>query len=465
MSRWRRPLRSWLISSHLVVLLLPLLALFGTGALSQDLLTQARISLLDQGALIAMMVQDIQGSRPPDEQETALQALAEELGIRSQTAIRILDAQGKVIATSGPRLGEDLSAQPEVHKALLGLQAWEVRKAPPPSPGRPGPAPSDLERSRIYVANPVLVADAVVGAVLLSQPPRQSLEAFRHMRRFSSGLIAALLLTLGLSLLSSSALSRSFRALSGAAHRIAEGELSAAGGLEGPRSSRLAEVSDLADAFATMTARLRARLGYVREFASNVSHEFKTPLSTLQGTIELLTDDADMPPAQRARFLDNAQAEVSRMNDLVSGLLALAQAEEAVEIEPVDLNEVLTAVVSRYPTIRLEGVAGTLLGDRRQLEAVLVNLIENALRYGAAPVLVAGWQEKGTTGFSVQDAGAGISAANLARIFDRFFTTDREQGTGLGLALVAAVCRAHGGSVTAQSEPGRTVLTVSLPTS
>ena len=123
MSRWRRPLRSWLISSHLVVLLLPLVALFGTGALSQDLLTQARISLLDQGALIAMMVQDIQGSRAPEDQEAALGRLVEALSERSQTAIRILDADGRVIATSGPRLGEDLSPArgPQGAAGLAGL--------------------------------------------------------------------------------------------------------------------------------------------------------------------------------------------------------------------------------------------------------------------------------------------------------------------------------------------------------
>ncbi|MFT5682255.1 MAG: signal transduction histidine kinase, partial [Myxococcota bacterium] len=437
---------------------LPLLALFGTGALSQDLLIQARISLLDQGAIIAMMVSD-RLERPDPE----LGGLVEALGERSQTAIRIIDADGRVVATSGPRLGEDLSAQPEVRKALLGLQAWEVRKAPPPSPERPGPVPSDLERSRIYVTNPVIVGDVVVGAILLSQPPRQSLEALRHMRRFSSGLIAALLLTLGMSLLSSSALSRSLRTLSGAANRLADGELSAAGSLDGPRSSRLREVSDLAEAFATMTARLQERLGYVREFASNVSHEFKTPLATLQGTIELLTDDADMPPPQRARFLANAQAEVSRMDALVGGLLTLAQAEEAVEAEQVALDALLAGVVERYPGVTLSGSGGMVRGDSRQLEAVVVNLIENALRYGSAPVVVAAWTNKTMTGLSVEDAGPGISPANLDRIFDRFFTTDRERGTGLGLALVAAICRAHGGSVEADSEPGKTVLTVRLP--
>jgi signal transduction histidine kinase len=69
----------------------------------------------------------------------------------------------------------------------------------------------------------------------------------------------------------------------------------------------------------------------------------------------------------------------------------------------------------------------------------------------------------GQTGFDVIDDGPGISPANLPRIFDRFFTTDRSEGTGLGLALVKAICEAHGGSVTVQSAPGRTVFSVRLP--
>ena len=462
--RRRRPLRSWLITSHLVVLLLPLLALVGTGALSRDLLIQARISLLDQGALIAMLVQDRVRSTPEDALEASLTELVDALGRRSQTAVRVLDAEGLVVATSGPRLGEDLSAQPEVRKALLGIQAWEVRQAPPPSPTRPGPVPSRLERTRIHVTNPVIVDDVVVGVILLSQPPRQSLEALQHMgRRLNTGLIAALMLTLGMSALSSSALSRSLRTLSRAAHRIAEGDLSAVGNLEVPRSSRLREVSELSEAFATMTARLQERLGYVREFASNVSHEFKTPLATLQGTIELLADDEHMPPDQQARFLANAQAEVSRMNDLVSGLLALAQAEETVQAAPVVLDALIETVVARYAAVTASGAAGTVRGDARQLEAVLVNLIENALQHGAAPVRVTLFRREEQAGFAIEDAGAGISQANLSRIFDRFFTTDREQGTGLGLALVAAICRAHGGDISAESAPGRTVFTVSLP--
>jgi two-component system sensor histidine kinase ChvG len=170
-----------------------------------------------------------------------------------------------------------------------------------------------------------------------------------------------------------------------------------------------------------------------------------------------------MPPEQRARFLQNAQAEVARMDALVGGLLSLAQAEEAVEAEQVDLDTLLAGVVARYPAVTLSGAAGSVRGDSRQLAAVAVNLIENALRYGAEPVTVAAWTDRDSAGFSVTDAGPGISPANLERIFDRFFTTDRERGTGLGLALVAAICRAHGGSVEATSTPGRTVLTVRLP--
>ena len=460
----RAALRHWLLSSHLVVLLLPLLALVGTGALGRDLLVQARINLLDQGALIGLLVSRELSRAEEPLAEVPLDELIGQASDAAHAAIRVVDASGVVVATSGPRRGDDLSQQPEVVAALEGQQAWQVRQAPPPSPGRPGPVPSELERTRLYVTNPILLDEQVVGAVLLSRTPRQSLEALLNMGvRLRGGLLAALALTFGMALLSSHALSRSLRALSQVANRIADGELSAAEDLAPLRRSRLMEVGDLADAFSNMTDRLRARLGYVREFASNVSHEFKTPLSTLQGTIELLRDDTEMPPAQRTRFLDNALAELHRMTRLVSGLLELAQAEEVVAGQRISLMELLAALQGRYPALVVTGEAGVVQGDQRQLEAVLINLIENALQHGSPPVTAQGWQAEGRTGVRIIDAGPGISPANQRHVFDRFFTTDREEGTGLGLALAAAICTAHGGSIDVQSAPGRTAFTITLP--
>jgi signal transduction histidine kinase len=111
----------------------------------------------------------------------------------------------------------------------------------------------------------------------------------------------------------------------------------------------------------------------------------------------------------------------------------------------------------------LQGSAGTLVGAANAIESVIDNLVGNALQHGGPDVhvIVRAWSEPGAAGFEVVDDGPGI--VDVARIFDRFYTTDRNRGIGLGLATVRLVCRAHGGDVSVRSRPGRTVFSVALP--
>jgi signal transduction histidine kinase len=129
----------------------------------------------------------------------------------------------------------------------------------------------------------------------------------------------------------------------------------------------------------------------------------------------------------------------------------------------VDVDALVGDILERYPEVSLEGRAGSVLGDPNQLAIALTNLLDNALRHGLPPVQIVLGQEGGRVLVGVSNAGPAISPANLPQIFDRFFTTDREHGTGLGLALVRVICRAHGGDVSAESESGRTSFVLSLP--
>jgi signal transduction histidine kinase len=276
------------------------------------------------------------------------------------------------------------------------------------------------------------------------------------------GALLAIVATMLFGALSSFVLTRSLIAVDRAASRVAEGHFDGLDVLARPKDSHLAEVARAARAVETMATRLRDRLAYISEFASNVSHEFKTPLSTLKGTLELLGDDPDMEPEQRTRFLTNANQSVERLERLVTGLLSLARAEEQVKRSEVDLQALAVEVGHRFD-VPVTGRGGRVAGDRSQLDAVLTNLFENARVHGGsatAEVFVDG----GRTGVRVVDDGPGISAANLPQVFDRFFTTKRGRGSsGLGLALVRAVVFTHGGEVTVSSEPGNTVFTVILP--
>ncbi|MEL6343628.1 MAG: HAMP domain-containing sensor histidine kinase [Myxococcota bacterium] len=445
---FRRPLRQWLVSSHLLVLALPLLALLGSGALSTGLLTLTRLVMLDQGALIALMLE--QRAVPLDTSaDTA--ALAEALGGAGHSTVTLLDGQGRILASTRappPAIGAPMTDRVEVGMALGGLSAWQLRQG-------------EIELS---VATPILQDGAVTGVVLLGRTPAQAAAALGSMTtQLSIGLAVALLVTVLSAISLGRALTGSLQSLATAARRVADGDLSAAGTLETPQASRISEVHALARSFASMSERLRARLRYVREFASNVSHEFKTPLSTIRGSIELIRDDEEMPPTQRARFLNNALQELERMSALVSGLLDLARAEEAAVREPLDLTALLEDLVDRYPGVLLDGQAAMIRADPRQIEAVVKNLLNNALQHGSPPVRVRATTSGDRVSFSIIDAGAGISAANQARLFDRFFTTDRTHGTGLGLALVRTIVESHGGRIAVDSRPGETAFTVDLP--
>jgi signal transduction histidine kinase len=253
------------------------------------------------------------------------------------------------------------------------------------------------------------------------------------------------------------------RALSAVAHGISEGRF-ADSPMPGS-NSHVIEVAGLANDIGALNDRLRERLAYITEFAGNVSHEFKTPITTLRGSVELLRDDEEMPAEQRVRFLDNALVELDRMERLVGGLLALARAGEQAPHGPIDLDALARRVVERHPEVTVVPGAATAMGEGGQLEAALDNLVDNAVHHGGgAAVRVVGWSESNRTGLDVIDEGPGISEANLGRVFDRFFTTDRGSGgIGLGLSLSQAVCRAHGGGIEVESRPGRTKFRVFLP--
>lgn len=466
------PLRTWLLGTHLAVFFLPILVLVGSGAFARDLRQQTRADLEHQAVLLEMLAADLVVHAREHQPDAGLADVGELLSARLRktrdanlSGIQAVDPTGVVVASSGETQGADLSDQREVRKALAGAKGVAVK---PRVPARlPLSGPSRRARVRLFVAVPVEVDGEVIGALVLSRTPREELQTLYQMAPGSLlvGALAALALTLGSGLWMGLLLSRSLGIVARGTTRISEGRFDGVSALRLPQQSHVREVGQLAASVVAMADRLEERLGYISEFASNVSHEFKTPLSTLRGTVELLADDdGSMPPAQRQRFLENAEAELDRLQRLVDGLLSLARAEEGAPTEPVDLDALIADSVARYPAVGVSGRSGTVRASRSQLAAVLDNLLANAHRYGAPPVEVVAVAQGPTVGFDVCDAGPGISAANQAHVFDRFFTTGRDSGgTGLGLALVRAVVEAHGGTIEVRSEPGRTVFSVRLP--
>jgi two-component system phosphate regulon sensor histidine kinase PhoR len=219
-----------------------------------------------------------------------------------------------------------------------------------------------------------------------------------------------------------------------------------------------------------------------RDFVANVSHELKTPLSAIRGYAETLREGAlDDPPASR-RFVERILAQCARLQALLDDLLTLSRlesVEQTPSCEPVDLDALARRAVElvaplaqqREVTLESSGAGGSLLGDPDALERMLLNLLENAIKYNRAggKVDLSLSANDGAAEITVEDTGIGISPETLPRIFERFYRVDKgrsrdQGGTGLGLAIVKHVAQTHGGKVDVESELGKgTRFRVTLP--
>lgn len=465
-----RPLHDWLLVTHLLVFVLPVAVLLGTGAWAVDLRRQTLDDIAHQAVIVSLHCEAMADAGVPLQAQSAgLSRLLQTAKQRTLAGYRVVDTAGIVQAASNGVTGTDIS-QDNLLQAVLNnrtRQTWSEARDTSRSLSMPLSGPSRRASVRMFVAEPIFVGPDLVGAVVVSRTPREELQALWHMApRLTTGALLALAFTVGLALTAGRVLSRSLRSLATASHRMATGHLDALHELAPAQRSRVAEARELAGAMGSMATRLAARLRYIGEFASHVSHEFKTPVSALRGTVELILDDDEMPRSVRERFLQNAIDDLDRLSRLVSGLLRLARAEEGGGRSVVSLDAVVDDVLARYPAVERKGTTGLLDAQASQVGSAVANLVENAQRYGGehATVTVETGATQDTVWVSVVDDGPGISEANQAQVFERFFTTGRERGgTGLGLALVQAVVEAHGGKVSLDSRPGHTAFLLRFP--
>jgi signal transduction histidine kinase len=232
------------------------------------------------------------------------------------------------------------------------------------------------------------------------------------------------------------------------------------------RQVALAEVQGVAEMRASLLERQE-------RFLHDASHELRTPVTIARGHLELLRREQPDAPE-----LDVALDELGRMERIVERLLLLAKSEQqGFVFEEIDVDAFLSDLFIRWSEVaprawRLDvDLAGRLLADPEALRNALDALLENAVKYtdpGDAVDLAAHTDGAGGVVIEVSDSGAGIPPEALPRIFDRWARADgartRERGgAGLGLAIVAAVARAHGGRCSVESRAGRTVFGVHLP--
>ncbi|HEY8532174.1 MAG TPA: ATP-binding protein, partial [Limnochorda sp.] len=216
------------------------------------------------------------------------------------------------------------------------------------------------------------------------------------------------------------------------------------------------------------------RLEQVRtEFVANVSHELRTPLTAIKGFIETLLDGAVDDPATARRFLEIVRRETDRLVRLINDLLDLSRLESPhleVQLVPVDLKPLVEECLelfrhraaSRSIELSCE-LQGSLwaLGDASLIRQVLVNLVDNAVKYTppGGRVWISGGLEGSWAELAVSDTGPGIPGRALNRVFERFYRVDKARsrdmgGTGLGLSIVRHAVERQGGRVWVESAPG-----------
>lgn len=212
-----------------------------------------------------------------------------------------------------------------------------------------------------------------------------------------------------------------------------------------------------------------------QDFVANVSHELRTPLSMIKGYVETLQDGAKNDPSALTRFLDIIEKHAGRLAFLIEDLLTLSRLESGrmqmkfqnlelrSEVERVELD--LTDRAAQRKTSFTNEIPPDLdiKADPERLSQILVNLLDNAIKYGRAEGQIqvgCGAVKDGMVEVFVRDNGPGIPAESVSRVFERFYRVDRSRsrdqgGTGLGLAIVKHLVQSHGGKVWLESEPGK----------
>lgn len=267
-------------------------------------------------------------------------------------------------------------------------------------------------------------------------------------------------------------------AITQAAERIAGGDLTQRLSV----STAQDEIGRLAATFNAMIGRLESSFRQIRQFTGDASHELRTPLTVLKGETELALRRPRSADDYRT-VLESSLEEIDRMSRIVDELLFLSRAdlgEIKMESRPVRLDQLFDDLKRQAEVLGHEQAVqivsrmiepATVAGDDMRLRELLLNLLDNAIKYSpqGGRVEMSLIKQGDTARLSVSDQGIGVSIEEHAHIFDRFYRTDvarahTKKGTGLGLAICKWIVDAHHGTIDVQSEPGKgSTFTVILP--
>jgi len=524
MTKWRPRIGTILLIVNLVVLLLPLGGIAILRIYESALIRQTETELVAQGAFIAASYRSLlkretpsafhnsQYGNPiseewldgrvwkprpalldladqiilppiPDAQQThAADDAAELIGdllmpvlqdaqLVTLAGIRLVDADGIVVASTGAEMGMSLLNREEISRALTGETVSVMRKR---IPDEPKPLLSSISRGtriRAHVVMPVTIENRVVAAVSLTRTPKNIAQALYGKRvPLTIAAISLLVMVILLTLFTTLTIRRPIQQVVEQARRAIAGQKGAVTPLQHPVTR---EARELSHAVSNLAATLEQRAEHVRNFANHVSHEFKAPITSILGTVELLKDHANsMSDNDRKRFLNNLQSDATRLDSQIKQLLQLARAGVMpTEESRCDVQSVLQEIRNIFSTTDLQvdvfdSVALEVKIEHATLVSILTSLLQNSSQHGAstASIQVEVNQTDKMTLIRISDNGPGIPEGNAARIFEPFFTTQKQvDHSGLGLALVQTLLQAHHGDVTLEKAMPHAVFRIELP--
>jgi two-component system, OmpR family, phosphate regulon sensor histidine kinase PhoR len=449
-----------------------LVSVISSWQIRQFLVTRSMATLVSHVDLFTRQIE--QGVLPYDGQagsDTMLSTFSSSIGVR----LSLINARGLVIFDSNIRRDslrflENHATRPEIVAAQREGRGSDQRRS------------ASTEREYIYAARRLAMpaGSALEGGYIRLALPAGDVQSLDGQIQTIVWMIgfAVVLIVAFVSLHVAGRITRPIMEIARTTHAISRGDLTvrvqAGGGDE--IASLAAGINEMAATLGEDMERQR-KLERVRsEFLGNVSHELRTPIFSIQGFLETLMDGAVDDPAVNRDFLAKAHRHAERLNALLNDLIEISRIESGEmkmsfrwflvnefleglsdDLRPLAERKKISLVVE-YPAVPDLRV----FGDRDRLKQVMVNLIENALKYTepGGTIRVNVGLEEDFAAFVVADTGIGIAEEHLGRIFERFYRVDKDRarevgGTGLGLAIVKHIVEAHGGTIAVRSEPGK----------
>ena len=382
----------------------------------------------------------------------------------SELRVYITDKQGIVIYDSkNLDLGENYSQWRDVYLTLRGKYGARTTLRDP----------NDTTTSVMHVAAPILYKGEIVGVLAVAKP-NISVQPFIELAREKMTIKSLWLLgaSLVFGLVAVAWLTRSIRKLVDYATQLSQGKRANYPVIREP------ELAKLGEAMEVMREELEGK-NYIENYVHTLTHEMKSPLSTIKGAAELLLES--MPIAERENFLGNILAETDRLQDFVQRLLALTTIEHRASLkQPVRVNlETLSddVIKQKEPvwnqkkiTIKLKSVGRPIVkGEYFLLEQAVINLLDNAIAYsqqGDVIVVDISVDERNAA-ICIRDQGSGVPDYAQEKVFERFYSLPRpitgKKSSGLGLCFVKEIAELHGGSIKLTNYEGGVEATLVLP--